>query len=59
MSVKLTIQTVLIFVALDRFLNPIMGSILPINGIGVLISFLYWFLLLGFSYGLAIYLTKK
>ncbi len=57
-SMKITIQVIINFFALDRFLNPVVGSIIPINGLGVLFSFLYWFILLILSYQLALFLKK-
>lgn len=35
MSIKLMIQTVLNFLALDLFFNPIVNAIIPISGLGV------------------------
>ncbi|WP_407372077.1 hypothetical protein [Carnobacterium sp.] len=58
MSIKLAIQTILNFMALDLFLNPIVNAIIPISGLGVFLSFLYWGILFAFSYKLAIYLRK-
>lgn len=58
MSIKLAIQTILNFMALDLFFNPIVNAIIPISGLGVFLSFLYWGILLAFSYKLAIYLRK-
>lgn len=58
MSIKLMIQTILNFLALDLFFNPIVNGIIPIGGLGVFLSFIYWGILLAFSYKLAIYLRK-
>ncbi|MER2131588.1 MAG: hypothetical protein ABS896_04055 [Carnobacterium inhibens] len=41
MEVKLTVQTILNFFALDLIFNPIVNFILPINGLGVFLSFIY------------------
>ncbi|WP_029277201.1 hypothetical protein [Carnobacterium jeotgali] len=59
MSVKLAIQTILNFFALDLIFNPIVGSILPVSGLGALLSFVYWGLLLISSYQLAVFLKKE
>ncbi|MEK6263658.1 MAG: hypothetical protein N2B06_02655 [Clostridium sp.] len=59
MSAKLAIQTILNFFALDLIFNPIVGSIIPISGLGVFLSFIYWGLLLILSYQLAIFLRKE
>ena len=59
MSVKLAIQTILNFFALDLIFNPVVGSILPISGLGVLLSFVYWGLLLISSHQLAVFLKKE
>ena len=58
MSIKLTIQTILNFLVLDLFFNPIVNVIIPINGLGVFLSFLYWGRLLAFSYQVANFLRK-
>lgn len=58
-DIKVTIQTILNFVALDLIFNPIIGSIIPVNGLGVFLSFIYWGLLLGLSYLLSIFLRKE
>ena len=58
MEVKLTVQTILNFFALDLIFNPIVNFILPINGLGVFLSFIYWGLLLGLSYLLSVFLRK-
>lgn len=58
MSVKLLIQTILNFIALDKIFNPIANVVIPVSGIGVFLSFLYWGILLFFSYSLAIFLKK-
>lgn len=58
MSVKLAIQTILNFIALDIIFNPIVNFIIPVNGLGVFLSFLYWGILLVFSYQLASFLKK-
>lgn len=58
-DIKVTIQTILNFVALDLIFNPIIGSIIPFNGLGVFLSFIYWGLLLGLSYLLSIFLRKE
>ncbi|WP_188204639.1 hypothetical protein [Desemzia incerta] len=42
MSVKTTVQTILNFLALDILFNPIANAVIPINGIGVFLSFTYW-----------------
>ncbi|AGY82799.1 MULTISPECIES: hypothetical protein [Carnobacterium] len=59
MEVKLTVQTILNFFALDLIFNPIVNFILPINGLGVFLSFIYWGLLLGLSYLLSVFLRKE
>lgn len=58
MSVKTTVQTILNFFVLDLILNPIVNFIIPVNALGVFLSFLYWGILLLFSYQLTIYLRK-
>lgn len=59
MEVKVTVQTILNFFALDLIFNPIVNFILPINGLGVFLSFIYWGLLLGLSYLLSVFLRKE
>lgn len=59
MEVKLTVQTILNFFALDLIFNPIVNFILPINCLGVFLSFIYWGLLLGLSYLLSVFLRKE
>ncbi len=39
--------------------NPIVGSLLPVSGLGALLSFVYWGLLLISSYQLAVFLKKE
>lgn len=59
MNAKLTIQTILNFFALNLIFNPIVNDMIPINGLGVFLSFIYWGLLLGLSYLLSIFLRKE
>lgn len=59
MNAKLTIQTILNFFALNLIFNPIVNYMIPINGLGVFLSFIYWGLLLGLSYLLSIFLRKE
>lgn len=59
MNAKLTIQTILNFFALNLIFNPIVNDMIPINGLGVFLSFIYWGLLLGLSYLLSIFLRNE
>lgn len=58
MSIKTTIQTILNFIALNIIFNPIVNIIIPVSGLGVFLSFLYWGILLVFSYYLSIFLRR-
>lgn len=59
MSLKRTIQTVLNFFALNIIFNPIANALIPINGIGVFLSFLYWGGLALFAYAVTLFLSKR
>lgn len=59
MSVKTTVQTILNFLALDILFNPIANSVIPINGIGVFLSFTYWGILVIFAYIVTLFLNKQ
>lgn len=59
MSLKTTIQTVLNFFALNIIFNPIANALIPINGIGVFLSFLYWGILALFAYAVTLFLSKR
>lgn len=59
MSLKTTIQAVLNFVALNIIFNPIANALIPINGIGVFLSFLYWGILALFAYAVTLFLSKR
>lgn len=59
MSLKTTIQTVLSFFALNIIFNPIANALIPINGIGVFLSFLYWGILALFAYAVTLFLSKR
>ncbi len=56
MSIKTATQTILNFIALDIVFNPVVNLIIPVSGLGVFLSFLYWGILLVFSYHLSIFL---
>lgn len=59
MSVKTTVQTILNFLALDIIFNPIANEVIPINGIGVFLSFAYWRMLVLFAYIVTHFLNKQ
>lgn len=59
MSVKTTVQTILNFLALDIIFNPIANEVIPINGIGVFLSFAYWGMLVLFAYIVTHFLNKQ
>lgn len=58
MSVKLLIQIMLNFIALDKIFNPIANVVIPVSGIGVFFKFL----ILGYTFVFLLfisYLPKK
>ena len=59
MSVKTTVQTILNFLALDILFNPIANAVIPINGVGVFLSFTYWGILALFTYIVTLFLNKQ
>lgn len=59
MSVKTTVQTIFNFLALDIIFNPIANEVIPINGIGVFLSFAYWGMLVLFAYIVTHFLNKQ
>lgn len=59
MSVKTTVQTILNFLALDIIFNPIADEVIPINGVGVFLSFIYWGILALFTYIVTLFLNKQ
>lgn len=59
MSVKTTVQTILNFLALDILFNPITNAVIPINGIGVFLSFIYWVILALFAYIVTLFLNEQ
>lgn len=58
-KVKIFVQTVLNFLALNLLLNPIMNTLLPISAVGGILSLLFLGLLLIGSYALSIFLIES
>ncbi|MBM6613816.1 hypothetical protein JTF06_02770 [Desemzia sp. RIT804] len=59
MTIKTTIQTVLNFFALNIIFNPIANAFIPINGVGVLLSFFYWGVLVLSAYAVTLFLSRR
>ncbi|WP_225743232.1 hypothetical protein [Marinilactibacillus sp. Marseille-P9653] len=58
-KIKIFIQTVLNFLALNLLLNPIMNTLLPVSAVGGMLSLFYWGMLLIGSYALSIFLIES